>query len=159
MAFAPHIVPSWDITSPEPGSDLTLYVDVSQDPSILERVKEMVADQNRDLSSFEPSLVVIISWHTIVSVETDHNVRDVLTARCNACPLRLANKVYMYHLPVPAASYSGIRDTKIRLKGFSSGGGWHGLPTKYYIRGRDRVLDQGGGGGGGAGLDINILLL
>lgn len=77
MASTPHIVPSWSISSTKPGSDLITYVGVSQEPLVLGRVKEMVTDQNPDLSNFEPSLAVIITWHNNVSVEIGPTVRKL----------------------------------------------------------------------------------
>lgn len=88
----PHIAPNWKIFSPKTGSDPMLYGRVSQDPVILEKVEGMVTDQNPELSDFEPSLAVIVTWQNNVSMEIGPPVRN-----CNYFILLLVCKISILH--------------------------------------------------------------
>ena len=59
-ANVPLIAPIWiDLNFEDFG---LLYYRVSQNPSTLERVKAMLIDVNPALSSYQPTLAVIVTW-------------------------------------------------------------------------------------------------
>ena len=70
----PQMAPNWTIFSSS-FSDPTLSVQVTQDPLVLEAAVEMVVSQNEEMSSFQPSLAVVITWHNNVSAEDGPTVR------------------------------------------------------------------------------------
>lgn len=72
----PYIASNWSFSSTESESYPMLYGRVTQEPIILERVREMITDQNPELGSFHPSLAVVFTWHNNVSVEVGPTVRQ-----------------------------------------------------------------------------------
>ena len=67
--MSPQIAPQWMVSPQEadPEAEFTHYARVSREPAVLSRISEIIARENDDLSSFEPHLAAILTWHNNVS--------------------------------------------------------------------------------------------
>ena len=84
--MTPMIAPLWTTTATPSNTSLwspinnqsraVLYHRITEDQSTLDRVKQMIVDKNRDqeLSSFEPKLAAVITWHNaLVEQQVSNN--------------------------------------------------------------------------------------
>jgi len=62
----PIIAPSWaDLIANPRGS---VFFRSTDDPAILNRIKEMITSANSNFSSYEPTLAVIVTWSEIIQL-------------------------------------------------------------------------------------------